>query len=856
MLRLTSRTKRFEDYFRAQAKNPRSVVTVESGDAQHLQKQVRVLQLINAYRAHGHLRAKLDPLQLTERPGVSDLELGHHGLSTQDLDTVFDAGSFANMGQATLRDIHKALDETYCGSIGVEYAHITDPDELQWIQQRLEPMRGHPRYSNDEKKTIYQSLLAAEGLEKYLGNKFVGAKRFGLEGGDNFVPMVSDLVQRAGSQGVKEIVIGMAHRGRLNMLVNILGKAPADLFQEFEGKYGASTMSGDVKYHKGFSSDIETPGGAVHLALAFNPSHLEIINPVVEGSVRARQQRRGDNERDQVLPLLVHGDAAFAGQGVNMETFNFSKARGFDTGGTVHIVINNQIGFTTSNPLDSRSTLYCTDVAKMVQAPIFHVNGDDAEASVFVTQLSLDFRMRFKRDVVIDFVCYRRLGHNEADEPSGTQPLMYQKIRNHATALKIYTDQLIAQNVLTQTDADAMVKNYRDELDAGHPVVEVLKAVDNQFAVDWTPYIGCEWRNAVKTGITTDQLKRVGACLGQLPDGFALQPQVAKVIENRRKMASGELPLDWGYAEAMAFGTLLDEGYAVRLCGQDSGRGTFSHRHAALHDYNNGVVYKSLEHVSSAQGPFTVYDSVLSEEAVVAFEYGFASAEPNALVMWEAQFGDFANGAQVMFDQFISSGEQKWGRLCALTLLLPHGFEGQGPEHSSARLERFLQLCAQENIQVCVPTSPSQVFHMLRRQMVRPYRKPLVVMTPKSLLRHKLAISNLDDLVKGQFELVIPEVDAIKADAVKSVVFCSGKVYYDLLETRRAANQTDVALIRVEQLYPFPEPEVQKIIAQYSQAKKNCLVPRRASKSRGLVLCAILFTRISAKRPDLALCRS
>lgn len=813
--------KAIEDFFRAQAKQPGIVVqSAESGDADHLTKQMRVTQLINAYRAHGHRFAKLDPLELKPRLPVPDLELSHHGLGQQDLDTVFNTGSFANLGQAKLSKIHQVLDETYCSTLGAEYMHLNEAAELQWFQQHLEPLSTHLQYTPEQKQTIYKSLLAAEGLEKYLGNKFVGAKRFGLEGGDSFIPMLSQLIQRAGSQGVKEVVMGMAHRGRLNVLVNIFGKAPADLFHEFEGKYTKTTTSGDVKYHKGYSSDVDTAGGPMHLALAFNPSHLEIVNPVVEGSVRARQQRRCDEEGTQVMPVLIHGDAAFCGQGVNMETFNFSQARGFKTGGTVHIVINNQIGFTTSNPQDARSTRYCTDIAKMVDAPILHVNGDDPEACVFVTQLALDYRMRFKKDVVIDLICYRRLGHNEADEPSGTQPLMYKKIRNHATALQIYTDRLIAEKNLTQAQADAFVAGYRDALDAGKPVVAVLQNVVNQYAVDWTAFLDKPWRQVVNTGLDKKQLAKLAGRLTTLPEGFELQAQVAKVIENRRKMAAGELPLDWGFAESLAFASLVAAGYPLRLSGEDVRRATFSHRHAALHDMNTGQVYEPLQHISDEQALFTAYDSVLSEEAVVAFEYGFATAEPNALVIWEAQYGDFANGAQVVFDQFINSGEQKWGRLCGLTLFLPHGFEGSGPEHSSARLERFLQLCAQENMQVCVPTTPAQTFHMLRRQMLRAYRKPLVVMTPKSLLRHKLAVSSLDDLANGSFELVIPEIDQLKAEQVKRVLFCSGKVYYDLLEQRRLDKKTDVALIRIEQLYPFPKEEVQKVLAQYKQAKE------------------------------------
>ncbi len=805
-------------FFKDQAKQPRMAAATTPADAEHLRKQMHVQQFTNAYRSHGHRRAKLDPLALKELPQIPDLELNHHGLSPQDLDLIVETDFVGAPARLPLRELHKLLTQTYCGTIGVEYMHLSDPEELTWIQERLERCQSRPPFSAEQKKEIFKHLLKAEGLEKYLGNRFIGQKRFGLDGGESFIPMMSESIQRAGAAGVKEIVIGMAHRGRLNVLINTLGKAPKELFEEFEGKPGEEGFSGDVKYHKGFSSNVQTLGGPIHLALAFNPSHLEIVNPVVEGSVRARQDRRADQHRDQVVPLLVHGDAALTGQGVNMEMFNFSQVRGFATGGTIHIVINNQIGFTTSNPKDARSTLYCTDVTKMLDLPVFHVNTDDPEAAVFVTQLAIDYRMRFKKDIVIDLVCYRRLGHNESDEPSGTQPLMYHKIKNHPTTFKLYAQSLIEQGLYTQEEVDAAVLAYRDALDAGLPVVDILTGIDQQYISDWKPYIQSPWRQSVKTAVAKDKLVKIAKALFTLPEDLALQPQVAKVYEHRQKMMAGELPLDWGYVEAMTFGTLVEQGYTVRLSGQDSGRGTFSHRHAVLHDYNNGQVYIPLQHVSEGQAPFFIYDSVLSEEAVVAFEYGYASAEPLALTLWEAQYGDFANGAQVLFDQFVSSCEQKWGRLCGLTLLLPHGQEGAGPEHSSARLERFLQLCAQENMQVCVPTTPAQIFHLLRRQMLRMYRKPLIIMSPKSLLRHKLAVSTIDDLAQGEFQLVIPEIDPISAKEVKRLILCSGKAYYDLLEQRRASDRKDIAIVRIEQLYPFPESEVKEVLAQYPKA--------------------------------------
>lgn len=806
------------DYFLAAATQPKKAVFVSRDD-----KQSSVADLINAYRTNGHLAANLDPLQMLKREAPPSLELGYHNLSDADLDELFFAGKSFSDKPMSLRDIQAALKKTYCGSIGIEYMHIASTDEVNWIQHKMEEVQGQLRITPEQKKEILTELIAAEGLERYLGTRYVGQKRFSLEGGDALVPMMNEIIREAGHKEVREVVVGMAHRGRLNVLVNVLGKNTEQLFQEFEGTVKLE-RTGDVKYHMGFSSDIKTRlGDVVHVALAFNPSHLEIINPVVQGSARSRLRRRHDLlAKNKVLPVVIHGDAAFAGQGVVMETFNFSQARGYCTGGTVHIVINNQIGFTTSNPLDARSTLYCTDVAKMVQAPIIHVNGDDPEAVIFATRVAFEFRMRFKRDVVIDLVCYRRHGHNEADEPSVTQPLMYQKIKKVKPIREMYAQQLMDAGVVSDKDVTKAVDAYRDKLDRGESVVLVTHGnYEGKIAVDWTPYFKTPWDIKTDTTVKLKTVKALSQQLQTLPEGFELHPVVKRLFTEREKMSAGELPMNWGYAETMAYATLLHEGHGVRLSGQDCGRGTFAHRHAALHDMKTGRVYVPLEEIAAdSTHPALVVDSVLSEEAVLAFEYGYASSEPQFLVLWEAQFGDFANGAQVVIDQFISSGEQKWGRLSGLVMLLPHGYEGQGPEHSSARLERYMQLCAQQNIQVCVPTTPAQIFHLLRRQVLRPFRKPLIVMTPKSLLRHKLAVSPLSDLEKGGFQNVIPEIDAIKPEKVKRVVLCSGKVYYDLLQKRRDDKLNDVALIRIEQLYPFPKDDLRAILATYKGAQR------------------------------------
>ncbi|AJE21264.1 2-oxoglutarate dehydrogenase E1 component [Azotobacter chroococcum] len=811
------------DQFVLLAKNQRRAqpVATSSVSTEHEKKQVEVLRLIQAYRTRGHQASQLDPLGLWERTAPSDLSITHYGLTNADLDTTFRTGElYIGKEEATLREILQALQETYCRTIGAEFTHIVDSEQRNWFAQRLESVRGRPVFSREVKSHLLERLTAAEGLEKYLGTKYPGTKRFGLEGGESLVPVVDEIIQRSGSYGTKEVVIGMAHRGRLNLLVNALGKNPRDLFDEFEGKKLVELGSGDVKYHQGFSSNVMTPGGEVHLAMAFNPSHLEIVSPVVEGSVRARQDRRGDTTGGQVVPISIHGDSAFAGQGVVMETFQMSQIRGYKTGGTIHIVVNNQVGFTTSNPADTRSTEYCTDPAKMIQAPVLHVNGDDPEAVLFVTQLAVDYRMQFKRDVVIDLVCYRRRGHNEADEPSGTQPLMYKQIAKQRTTRELYADALVKEGSLSQEEVQAKGDEYRTALDnSQHVLKSLVKEPNTELFVDWTPYLGHAWTARHDTSFDLKTLQELNAKLLQIPEGFVVQRQVAKILEDRDRMGVGAMPINWGCAETLAYATLLKEGHPVRITGQDVGRGTFSHRHAALHSQKDASRYIALQNLYEGQPTFDLYDSFLSEEAVLAFEYGYATTTPNALVIWEAQFGDFANGAQVVIDQFISSGETKWGRLCSLTMLLPHGYEGQGPEHSSARLERYLQLCAEQNIQVCVPTTPAQVYHMLRRQVIRPLRKPLVVLTPKSLLRHKSAISTLEDLAHGSFHPVLPEVDSLDPKKVERLVMCSGKVYYDLLDKRRAEGREDIAIVRIEQLYPFPEEELAEVMAPYTNLK-------------------------------------
>ena len=782
---------------------------------EHERKQVKVVQLISSYRFRGHQKANLDPLGIMQREDVPDLHLHFHGLTQADLDTTFQTSPlYMGKPEATLREIVETLEETYCGHLGPEFMHITSFAEKQWLAQRFESVRSKPTYGDEARIDVLSRLTAAEGLEKHLDSKYPGTKRFGLEGGESLIPLLDCLVRRSGEYGCKEIVMAMAHRGRLNVLVNILGKNPAEMFEEFEGKRLVNT-SGDVKYHQGFSSNVMTPGGEVHMALGFNPSHLEISCPVVIGSGRARQDRRDDPTGQKVVPILMHGDAAFAGQGVVMETFQLSQTRAYKTGGTIHIVINNQVGFTTSRQDDARSTEYCTDIAKMVGAPILHVNGDNPDAVMFAAMLAMDYRYEFGKDVVIDLVCYRRRGHNETDEPSSTQPLMYETIRKHSTTRTLYAQKLVAEGVVEQDQANNMANEYRASLDNGDFVVHnLVREPDTGLFVNWEPYLDHDWRTPANTGIDLKVLQDVAARITNIPDGIQVQRQVAKIYDDRRKMAGGALPLNWGMAELLAYGTLLDEGYPIRITGQDVRRGTFSHRHAVVLNQKDGEAYLPMANLADDQPRFDIYDSVLSEEAVLAFEYGYATTAPAGLIIWEAQFGDFANGAQVVIDQFIASGEHKWGRLSGLTMMLPHGFEGQGPEHSSARLERFLQLCAEHNMQVVIPTSPAQIFHLLRRQAIRHMRRPLVIMSPKWILRHKLATSSLEELANGEFQNVIG--DSIDPAKARRVVLCSGKVYYHLLEERVERGIDDIALIRLEQLYPFPDAELEEILRPYS----------------------------------------
>ncbi|MCY3857895.1 MAG: 2-oxoglutarate dehydrogenase E1 component [Gammaproteobacteria bacterium] len=777
----------------------------------HERKQIRVLELVNEYRSRGHRRAQIDPLGLLERSPCDELTLEWHQLSAADLDTEFSTGSssFIERETAPLQEIIDALEETYCGSIGAEYTYISDEQQELYLRQRLETVRSHAVFDSTKRLEIFERLTAAEGLENYLQNRYPGTKRFGLEGGESLIPMLHETLQRLGHWDVKECVIGMAHRGRLNVLVNILGKRTADLFDEFDGTAPEDANSGDVKYHQGFSSNVMTTNGEMHVALAFNPSHLEIIGPVVEGSVRARQDRRNDPMGTVVAPILIHGDAAFAGQGVVMETFQMSQTRGYFTGGTIHIILNNQIGFTTSERVDARSTEYCSEVAKMVQAPILHVNGDDVEAVVFAAQIATDYRNAYGRDFVIDLVCYRRRGHNEAEDPLKTQPLMYEKIAQHPTTRAIYAEQLESNGVLAAAQADEMARALRDRLDRGETIaLSLVSEPDEALFVNWRPYLGHDWDAPADTSFSRTRLRELGQVLASSPTGFVVHRQVAKILEDREKMLTGAAAINWGCAEVAAYATLLDEGINVRLAGQDVCIGTFSHRHAALYCQRTGEEHVALHDVAKDDSRFSLYNSLLSEEAALAFEYGYATTTPNALVIWEAQFGDFANGAQVVIDQFVSSGEAKWTRLCGLVMLLPHGYEGAGPEHSSARLERYLQLCAEHNMQVCVPTTPAQVFHLLRRQAIRMMRRPLIVMSPKSLLRHRLATSTLEELADGQWQNVIGECDDIDIANAERLVMCSGKVFYNLLETRRADGIEDTAILRIEQQYPFPKEEL------------------------------------------------
>ncbi|SQH25368.1 2-oxoglutarate dehydrogenase E1 component [Kingella kingae] len=797
-------------------------------DENLLQKQIAVLRLISAYRIQGSGAAKLDPLGLKKPRNADGLSPEAHGLSNADMAVQFSLGEgdFGGATKLTLADIISKLQQTYCGHIGVEYMYIENREERQWIRNYFESRLSTPKFSADEKRYILKQLTASETLERYLHTKYVGQKRFSVEGGESAIAGLNYLVQNAGKDGVEEIIIGMAHRGRLNVLVNTLGKQPADLFAEFEGRYDTKLPSGDVKYHNGYNSDIATPHGAMHVTLAFNPSHLEIVNPVVEGSARAKQRRRGLDGRDQVLPVLIHGDSAFIGLGVNQATFNMSRTRGYSTGGTVHMVINNQIGFTTSDTRDTRSTVYCTDIAKMVEAPVFHVNGDDPEAVCFVVQAALDYRKQFHKDVVIDVVCFRKLGHNEGDDPTLTQPLMYRAITKHPGTRALYAEKLVKEGVLSADDAEGLVQAYRAALDKGEHVEQTrLTDYESKHRVDWSKYQGQDWREAVESGLPAADIQRLTDKFTQVPEGFGLHNTAKRVIEQRKEMAAGKQPFDWGMAETVAYASMVTNGTGVRISGEDSGRGTFSHRHAVLHDTNRATsdtgIYTPLEHMADNQADFVVIDSILNEEAVMAYEYGYACSAPDKLVIWEAQFGDFANGAQVAIDQFISSGETKWGRLCGLTTILPHGYDGQGPEHSSGRLERWLQLCSEHNMQVIMPSEASQMFHILRRQTLRSYRKPLVIFMSKRLLRFKDSMSPLENFLEGTtFRPVISDV-AERADnaSVKRVIMCAGQVYYDLAKARDDAGlQNEIAIVRAEQLYPFPYAEAEAELAKFPNA--------------------------------------
>ena len=804
-------------------KNHRRVLSNSSSENETNEKQVKVVQLIQAYRNRGHQAAKLDPLGMMERELVPDLTLEYHGLSKDDLKIIFKTDTLEiGKDKASLQEIIDALQSIYCGELGIEYNYIVNTEERKWFQGVLEPNLGQCEFEDNEKKHIFNRLNSAEGLAKFLAAKYPGMKRFGIDGCESLIPLVDALIQNCGMLGAKQICFGMAHRGRLNLLVNVLGKTPAELFSAFEEDLeltGANT--GDVKYHLGFSSNLLTPNGEVHVSLFNNPSHLEIVDPVVLGSVRARQDRLYDENREQVIPILIHGDASFSGQGVVMESLQMSQTRGYGVGGTLHVIVNNQIGFTTSYKYDARSTEYSTDVAKMIEAPIIHVNGDNPEMVVHAAKIACEYRHKFGKDIILDLFCYRRRGHNEADDPSATQPLMYEKIAKHPSVLKIYEEKLISEDIITQLDSKNFQKAYRDSLEGGDSVVENLALKPNDdLWFDWSAYLNQTWWQETDTTFNKNKFIELSELITSAPDGFKLGRQVNKVFEDRKLMAASKIPINWGFAESMAYATLLSEGYPIRLTGQDVRRGTFSHRHAAIYNAKDGLGHIPLVNVARESSTrMDIYDSFLSEEAVLAFEYGYSATWPSGLVMWEAQFGDFVNGAQVVIDQFIVSAEHKWERLSGLIMLLPHGFEGQGPEHSSARLERFLQLCADGNIEVCVPSTPAQIFHLLRRQAIRKMRRPLVVISPKSLLRNPVVTSTIEDLTEGKFKCVIDDELNSKKDVTR-VVMCSGKIYYDLLQKRNEDKIKDTALVRIEQLYSFPYDDLESILSSYPNLNK------------------------------------
>jgi 2-oxoglutarate dehydrogenase E1 component len=827
-----------EQHIRGQLQARASAGGVEMSPAASLratQDSIRALMLIRAYRVMGHLAADLDPLGLLERKIHKELRPETYGFTQADLDRPIFIDKVLGLEMATVREILKILRRTYCRHIGVEFMHITSPAQKSWIQERIEGKDKDIVFTNEGKKAILNKLIEAEAFEKFADVKYTGTKRFGLDGAEAMVPALEQIIKRGGQLGIKEIVVGMAHRGRLNVLANVLGKPHRAIFNEFKGgsfKPDDVEGSGDVKYHLGASSDRSFDGNNVHLSLTANPSHLEIVDPVVLGKVRAKQDQHGckPGERTPVLPLLIHGDAAFAGQGVVAESFGLSGLKGHRTGGSIHFIINNQIGFTT-NPRYSRSSPYCSDVAKMVEAPIFHVNGDNPEAVVHVAKIATEFRQRFQKPVVIDMFCYRKHGHNESDEPAFTQPLMYRAIRSHPTAVEIYSKRLVKEGVVTDADVEDMQGKFRTHLD------EELRAADS-YRPNKADWLDGRWSDIGfaedearrgNTGVAIETLKDVGSRMTAIPQDFNAHKTIQRLLQRRREMVETGTGIDWAMAEQLAFATLLNEGFPVRLSGQDSERGTFSQRHSVLIDQETERRYTPLKYVSPNQGRFEVINSMLSEEAVLAFEYGYTLAEPNALVMWEAQFGDFANGAQVVFDQFISSGERKWLRMSGLVCLLPHGYEGQGPEHSSARLERYLQLCAEDNWQVANCTTPANYFHILRRQLHRKFRKPLVLMTPKSLLRHKRVVSDLTEMGSGTtFHRLLWDDAQSRPDAkiklkpdqqIRRVVLCSGKIYYDLYEAREAAGIDDVYLMRLEQLYPFPARALISELSRFPEAE-------------------------------------
>ncbi len=780
-------------------------------------RQSKVIRLIQSYRNRGHQKANLDPLGIMDRAEIEDLDLEFHGLSKDDLNDEFYTDTLLiGKEKATLKEIIDSLKVIYCGNIGIEYNHIMDSYERKWFQKKFESKLGKYSFSADDKLHIYERLNSAEGLAKYLAAKYPGMKRFGIDGAESLIPLVDAVIQNCGELGANQICFGMAHRGRLNLLVNVLGKLPSELFSAFDEDYeitGANT--GDVKYHLGFSSNLETKGGEVHVSLNNNPSHLEIVDPVVLGSVRARQDRLNDDERKKVVPVLLHGDASFSGQGVVMESLQMSQTRGFNVGGTIHIIVNNQIGFTTSSKKDSRSTDYSTDVAKIIQAPVIHVNGDDPEMVVKAAIIACKYRKEFKKDIVIDLFCYRRRGHNEADDPSATQPLMYNKIKQHTSVLTQYEDILIREGLISSDQTAAVRSNYRKSLESGLSVAKNLaKKPNEELWFNWDDYIDNKWWDETDTSITKKSITKLGKQISNTPENFNLGPQAAKIFKDRDQMTESKIDINWGYGEMLAYASLLEQGYPIRLTGQDVRRGTFSHRHACVFDKETGKGLIPLSKIAEENNTkFDIYDSLLSEEAVLAFEYGYSATWPTGLVIWEAQFGDFANGAQVVIDQFIVSAQHKWERLSGLVMLLPHGYEGQGPEHSSARIERFLQLCASENIQVCVPSSPAQIFHLLRRQAIRKLRTPLVVISPKSLLRNPDASSKITELTSGSFQCVID--DDRKKNNVKKVILCSGKVFYDIKKQQNLSEKDHIAVIRIEQLYPFPYDDLEAILKTY-----------------------------------------